>query len=86
MEPMDSVMLLVQLFFNFNVPRICPHYNGNLKTKNDTFKAWFATYFGSIMKKEEETRMNATIPYMLSNAIVVLFFPPEFYFLLLVIY
>ncbi|MBK8393887.1 MAG: dolichol kinase [Leptospiraceae bacterium] len=51
-----------------------------LRLKNDTFKAWFATYFGSIMKKEEETRMNATIPYMLSNAIVVLFFPPEFYF------
>ncbi len=51
-----------------------------LRLKNPTFKKWFSENFGSLMKKEEETRMNATIPYMLSNAIVVLFFPPEFYF------
>lgn len=51
-----------------------------LRLKNPIFKKWFSENFGSLMKKEEETRMNATIPYMLSNAIVVLFFPPEFYF------
>jgi dolichol kinase len=52
-----------------------------LRLKNLSFKKWFSENFGALMKKEEETRMNATIPYMLSNAIVVLFFPPEFYFL-----
>ncbi len=51
-----------------------------LRLKNPNFKKWFSENFGALMKKEEETRMNATIPYMLSNAIVVLFFPPEFYF------
>lgn len=51
-----------------------------LRLKNPSFKKWFSENFGALMKKEEETRMNATIPYMLSNAIVVLFFPPEFYF------
>ena len=51
-----------------------------LRLKNPSFKKWFSANFGALMKKEEETRMNATIPYMLSNALVVLFFPPEFYF------
>lgn len=51
-----------------------------LRMKNATFKKWFGENFGVLMKAEEETRMNATIPYMISNAIVVLFFPSEFYF------
>lgn len=51
-----------------------------LRLTNDSFKKWFSENFGALMKKEEENRMNATIPYMLSNALVVLFFPPEFYF------
>lgn len=51
-----------------------------LRFKSIAFREIFYKYFGAIMKEEEEKRMNATIPYMLSNAIVVLFFPPEFYF------
>lgn len=51
-----------------------------LRLTNASFKKWFSENFGALMKKEEESRMNATIPYMVSNAIVVVFFPPEFYF------
>lgn len=48
---------------------------------NPGFKEFFYSKFGALMKKEEEYRMTATIPYMVSNAVVVLFFPPEFFFL-----
>ncbi len=52
-----------------------------LRFNNENFKTWFYSNFGMIMKEEEQNRMNATIPYLLANAIVVLFFPAEIFFI-----
>ena len=52
-----------------------------LRLHNESFKSWFFKSFGMIMKEGESNRMNATVPYLFSNALVVLFFPPEFFFL-----
>lgn len=52
-----------------------------LRLNHEGFKTWFYKYFGMIMKEEEQNRMNATIPYLLANAIVVLLFPAEIFFI-----
>ena len=41
----------------------------------------FMSMFGKIMKIEESHNLNATIPFMISNFLVVLFFPSEIVFL-----
>lgn len=45
------------------------------------FNNFYLDNFGKLMKEAEKTRMNGVIPYMLSNAIVVAFFPSEIIFL-----
>lgn len=45
------------------------------------FNNFYLNNFGKLMKEAEKNRMNGVIPYMLSNAIVVAFFPSEIIFL-----
>jgi dolichol kinase len=52
-----------------------------LRLNHQPFKDWYFKNFGMIMKEEEQDRMNATIPYLFSNAVVVLFFPAEIFFI-----
>ncbi len=42
---------------------------------------FYISIFGNIMKEAEKQRMNGVIPYMLSNAFIVAFFPPQIIFL-----
>ncbi|EKR62835.1 MULTISPECIES: diacylglycerol/polyprenol kinase family protein [Leptospira] len=41
------------------------------------FQRFFLSILGALMKEEEKTRLNGTLPYFLSCAFVVLLFPPE---------
>jgi dolichol kinase len=45
------------------------------------FNEFYLKNFGKIMKEAEKTRMNGVIPYMLSNAFIVSFFPSQVIFL-----
>jgi dolichol kinase len=45
------------------------------------FNQFYINNFGSIMKEAEKHRMNGVIPYMLSNAVIVAFFPAQVIFL-----
>jgi dolichol kinase len=45
------------------------------------FNDFYFKWFGMLMKKAEKDRISGVIPYMLSNAIVVAFFPPQIIFL-----
>lgn len=52
-----------------------------IRLHNSAFNEFFQKYFGKLMKEAEKNRMNGTIPYILSNAIVVAFFPAQIIFL-----
>ncbi|MEM7184872.1 MAG: dolichol kinase [Spirochaetota bacterium] len=52
-----------------------------LRLKNKAFGEFYWKVFGKMMKEKEKERLNGTLPYMLSNAFVVLLFPPEIAFL-----
>lgn len=45
------------------------------------FNEFYLKLFGSLMKEAEKNRMNGVIPYMLSNSIIVAFFPAQIIFL-----
>ena len=52
-----------------------------LRLSNKKFGEFYWKVFGKMMKEKEKERLNGTLPYMLSNAFVVLLFPPEVAFL-----
>jgi dolichol kinase len=52
-----------------------------LRLNHKDFNNFYLKYFGKIMKEAERERMNGVIPYMLSNAIIVAFFPAQIIFL-----
>lgn len=52
-----------------------------LRLSHKGFGEFYWKVFGKLMKEKEKNRLNGTLPYMLSNAFVVLFFPPEIAFL-----
>ncbi|MCX7999164.1 MAG: dolichol kinase [Leptospiraceae bacterium] len=45
------------------------------------FNEFYLKLFGALMKEAEKNRMNGVIPYMLSNSIIVAFFPAQIIFL-----
>lgn len=52
-----------------------------IRLRVESFNRLFFKVFSLLLKEEESERMNATLPYMVANAIVVLLFPAEIYFL-----
>ncbi|MCB1191168.1 MAG: dolichol kinase [Leptospiraceae bacterium] len=52
-----------------------------IRLRNEAFNQLFIKIFSKLLKEEESARMNATLPYMVANAAIVLFFPAEIYFL-----
>lgn len=52
-----------------------------LRLNHEGFNNFYLNNFGAIMKEAEKTRMNGVVPYMLSNAFIVAFFPSEIIFL-----
>jgi dolichol kinase len=52
-----------------------------IRLNHPGFNEFYLKNFGKIMKEAEKTRMNGVIPYMLSNAFIVSFFPSQVIFL-----
>ncbi|MDX1960584.1 MAG: dolichol kinase [Leptospiraceae bacterium] len=52
-----------------------------LRLNIQSFNQFYVQNFGALMKEEEKKRMNGVVPYLISNAIIVAFFPPEVIFL-----
>jgi len=52
-----------------------------IRLNHPNFNEFYLKNFGKIMKEAEKTRMNGVIPYMLSNAFIVSFFPSQVIFL-----
>ncbi len=52
-----------------------------IRLNNSKFNTFYLSNFGKIMKEAEKTRMNGVIPYMISNAFIISFFPPQVIFL-----
>ncbi len=54
-----------------------------LRLHHSGFNEFYLKLFGSLMKEAEKNRMNGVIPYMLSNSIIVAFFPSQIIFLVM---
>jgi dolichol kinase len=66
-------VILLIIFFMGSIEFFRLHHSG--------FNEFYLSWFGSLMKEAEKNRMNGVIPYMLSNAIIVAFFPAQIIFL-----
>ncbi|MCB1142917.1 MAG: dolichol kinase [Leptospiraceae bacterium] len=52
-----------------------------IRLRYEPFNEFYLKLFGKLMKKDERHRMNGVIPYMISNAFIVSFFPSQIIFL-----
>ena len=73
LEHASRAIVFSILFLNTVLLSIIEVLRLNFQSINENF--W--TYFGKLMKEQEKGRITATLPYILSNAFVVAFFPAE---------
>ena len=67
-------LLVCFLLFSMSIIEI-------IRLNNPKFNEIYLKSFGKIMKEAERNRMNGVVPYMLSNAIIVAFFPSQIIFM-----
>lgn len=69
----SRIFLTILMIFNLILVILVDYF----RLTNKKFADFFWQYFGGLMKQDEKNKINATVPYLLSNIFVIYFFPPE---------